>query len=101
MRYAAIDPATASHIEIDAKYAVYLDRQKRDVSAHLKDEALGLPSDLDYQTLRGLSNEVKLKLEAVRPATLGQAGRIDGMTPAAMTLLASRVRQRAQAGIGT
>ena len=95
----ALDAVTANLIEIDAKYAVYLARQQRDVAAHMKDEALGLPIDLDYQSLRGLSNEAKLKLETVRPETLGQAGRIDGMTPAALTLLASRVRQRAQASM--
>ena len=85
----------AEQIEIEAKYAVYLDRQSRDIAAYQRDEALALPDDLDYAALRGLSNEVRAKLETVRPATLGQAGRIEGVTPAALTLLASRVRRKA------
>ena len=88
--------AVARQVETDAKYSVYLDRQKRDVAAYQRDEALGFPLDMDYAALKGLSNETRAKLEAIRPETLGQAGRIEGMTPAALTLLASRVRRDAR-----
>ncbi len=94
---AAIAPKIAAQIEIDAKYAVYLDRQTKDIDAFRRDEALAIPPDVDYRTLTGLSNEIRARLETVRPRTLGQAGRIEGMTPAAMTLLASKLR-RAAAG---
>ena len=85
---AAIAPKTAAQIEIDAKYAVYLDRQTKDIDAFRRDEALAIPRDVDYAALPGLSNEIRARLETVRPRTMGQAGRIEGMTPAAMTLLA-------------
>ncbi len=88
-----IDAKTMGQIEIDAKYAVYLDRQAADIAAFKRDESLEIPSDLDYARLSGLSNEVRARLEAVRPCTMGQAGRIEGITPAALTLLASQVRR--------
>ena len=83
------DPADRlrEQIEIDAKYAVYLDRQAADVAAYRRDEALELPEDLDYAAMTALSMEVRQKLQTIRPRTIGQAGRIDGMTPAALTLL--------------
>jgi tRNA uridine 5-carboxymethylaminomethyl modification enzyme len=84
-------------IEIDAAYAGYLDRQDADVAIFRRDEALSLPADLDYQALGGLSNEVREKLSAVRPTTLGQAARIEGVTPGAVTALLSHVRRRAAA----
>ena len=93
---AAMSSAVARQVETDAKYTVYLDRQKRDVAAYQRDEALGFPLDMDYAALKGLSNETRAKLEAIRPETLGQAGRIEGMTPAALTLLAARVRRDAR-----
>ena len=74
-------------LEIEAGYAVYLARQEADVAAVRKDEKLKIPIDFDFGKLSGLSNELRHKLERVRPANLGQAGRIDGMTPAALTLL--------------
>jgi tRNA uridine 5-carboxymethylaminomethyl modification enzyme len=86
----------ARQIETDAKYAVYLQRQSADIAAYQRDEGLMIPNDLDYSTLVGLSNEARAKLEMVRPATLGQAGRIEGMTPAALTILSSRVKKRAR-----
>ncbi|WP_020173986.1 tRNA uridine-5-carboxymethylaminomethyl(34) synthesis enzyme MnmG [Methyloferula stellata] len=89
----AIDAKTMVQIEIDAKYAVYLDRQAEDIAAFRRDESLAIPMDLDYRRLPGLSNEVRARLEAVRPGTMGQAGRIEGITPAALTLLASQVRR--------
>jgi tRNA uridine 5-carboxymethylaminomethyl modification enzyme len=85
--------AVAEQLEIDAKYAVYLDRQAADVAAYRRDENLRLPAEFDYAGIPGLSNEIKQKLTAIRPRTLGQAGRIDGMTPAALTLLAVHLRR--------
>jgi tRNA uridine 5-carboxymethylaminomethyl modification enzyme len=80
-------------LEIDAKYDVYLSRQATDIAAFRRDESLELPESLDYAGVRGLSNEARQKLTAVRPRTVGQAGRIDGMTPAALTLLAGHIRK--------
>jgi tRNA uridine 5-carboxymethylaminomethyl modification enzyme len=94
---AQIWPKTAAQIEIDAKYAVYLDRQARDIEVLRRDEALAIPGDIDYAALPGLSNEIRARLSAVRPRSMGQAARIEGMTPAAMTLLAGKLR-RAAAG---
>jgi tRNA uridine 5-carboxymethylaminomethyl modification enzyme len=90
----ALAPKIAEQLEIDAKYAVYLDRQAADVAAYRRDETLELPPALDYGELPGLSTEVRQKLAAIRPRTLGQAGRIDGVTPAALTLLAAHVRRK-------
>jgi tRNA uridine 5-carboxymethylaminomethyl modification enzyme len=90
----ALAPKIAEQLEIDAKYAVYLDRQATDVAAYRRDETLELPPGLDYGDLPGLSMEVRQKLAAIRPRTLGQAGRIDGVTPAALTLLAAHVRRK-------
>ncbi|MBM7486613.1 tRNA uridine 5-carboxymethylaminomethyl modification enzyme [Bradyrhizobium sp. USDA 3686] len=92
---AAIDPVTATHLEIDAKYDVYLERQSADVEAFRRDEGMVL-SDVDYQQVPGLSNEVRAKLENARPFTVGQAGRIDGMTPAALGILAAYLRREAR-----
>ena len=91
----AIDGSVAGHLEIDAKYDVYLKRQTADVDAFRRDEALVL-SEVDYHEVPGLSNEVRGKLEAVRPWTVGQAGRIDGMTPAALGILAAYLRREAR-----
>ena len=88
-----IAPDIAEQLEIDAKYAVYLDRQTADIAAYRRDESMTLPSDIDYADVRGLSNEVRQRLIAARPRTLGQAGRMDGITPAALTLLAVHVRR--------
>jgi tRNA uridine 5-carboxymethylaminomethyl modification enzyme len=84
-------------IEIDALYAGYLDRQRADVEAFRRDENLRLPSDLDYHAVGGLSFEAREKLSAVRPATLGQAARIEGVTPGALTSLLAHVRRDAAA----
>jgi len=88
-----IAPKIATQIEIDAKYAVYLDRQTKDIEAFRRDEALAIPDHVDYAGLPGLSNEIRARLEKIRPRTMGQALRIEGMTPAAMTLLASKLRR--------
>jgi tRNA uridine 5-carboxymethylaminomethyl modification enzyme len=83
-------------LEIDAKYHVYLSRQAADIEAFRRDESLTLPEGLDYAGVKGLSNEARQKLSAIRPQTIGQAGRIDGMTPAALTLLVAHVRGSAR-----
>jgi tRNA uridine 5-carboxymethylaminomethyl modification enzyme len=79
-------------LEIDAKYHVYLSRQAADIAAFRRDESLTLPEGLDYAGVKGLSNEARQKLTAIKPQTIGQAGRIDGMTPAALTLLVAHIR---------
>jgi tRNA uridine 5-carboxymethylaminomethyl modification enzyme len=91
---AAIEPAVAEQIEIDALYAKYLERQEADIKAYRRDEALGLPADLDYDSVGSLSTEVREKLAAARPATLGAASRISGVTPAALLALLRHVKRR-------
>ncbi len=91
----AIEPAITVHLEIDAKYDVYLKRQTADVDAFRRDEGLIL-SDIDYSVVPGLSNEARSKLEAARPRTVGQAGRLDGLTPAALGILAAYLRREAR-----
>jgi len=91
----AIDPSIAVHLEIDAKYDVYLKRQTADVDSFRRDEGLIL-SDVDYSQVPGLSNEARSKLEAARPRTVGQAGRLDGLTPAALGILAAYLRREAR-----
>ena len=90
----AFDRKIAEQLEIDAKYSVYLERQAADVAAYRRDESFELPDDLDYAALPGLSNEVRQKLAAARPRTIGHAGNIDGITPAALTLLVAHVRRK-------
>ncbi|MEI9885567.1 MAG: tRNA uridine-5-carboxymethylaminomethyl(34) synthesis enzyme MnmG [Rhizomicrobium sp.] len=80
-------------LEVDSQYAGYLDRQDADILAFRKDEALRLPEALDYRAINGLSTECATKLGRIRPATLGQAARIDGVTPAALTLVLAHVRR--------
>ena len=80
-------------IEIDALYAGYLDRQQADADAFRRDEALALSAELDYRAVGGLSNEVREKLTAVRPLTLGQAARIEGVTPGALSALLAHVKR--------
>jgi tRNA uridine 5-carboxymethylaminomethyl modification enzyme len=82
-----------SQLEIEAKYAVYLDRQAAEVAAFRRDEAFEIPDRIDYVAVPGLSTEVRQKLSAARPRTIGQAGRLDGITPAALVLLAAYVRR--------
>jgi tRNA uridine 5-carboxymethylaminomethyl modification enzyme len=91
----AIDPTIAVHLEIDAKYDVYLKRQTADVDAFRRDEGL-LLTDIDYADVPGLSNEARSKLEAARPRTVGQAGRLDGLTPAALGILAAYLRRESR-----
>jgi tRNA uridine 5-carboxymethylaminomethyl modification enzyme len=92
--FSTIEPKIAEQIEIDASYAVYLERQAADVVSYRRDEGFELPDDLDYARVAGLSNELRQKLESIRPRTIGQAGRIDGITPVALTLLVAHVRRK-------
>ncbi len=87
--------AIAEQLSIDARYEGYLSRQREDIVAYRRDEALELPGDLDYAAVGSLSNEIRQKLETHRPATLGQAARISGVTPAALVSLLRFVRRRA------
>lgn len=89
----ALDAAIASQLSIDARYAVYVSRQEMDVAAFRKDEAISIPADFAYDGLPGLSNELRQKLSRTRPASLGQAARLDGMTPAALMLLLAHVKK--------
>jgi tRNA uridine 5-carboxymethylaminomethyl modification enzyme len=93
-RFGALDVKIAEQIEIDAKYDVYLSRQAADVAAYRRDGSFALPDDFDYAALPGLSNEVRQKLQTHRPRTIGHAARIDGVTPAALTLLVAHVRRK-------
>ena len=83
----------AKQLEIDSLYVHYLDRQDADIRAFRRDEALQIPNDLDFSNIPGLSNEAKVKLEEGRPATLGAASRISGITPAALTVLLAYVKR--------
>ncbi len=91
--FADLPSTIANQLEIDAKYSVYLDRQTADIESYRKDESFVLPEGLDYAAMAGLSHEIRQKLAAHRPRTIGQAGRIDGITPAALTLLVAHVRR--------
>jgi tRNA uridine 5-carboxymethylaminomethyl modification enzyme len=92
--FADLAPKIAEQLEIDAKYDVYLSRQAADVESYRRDESLVLDDEFDYGALPGLSNEVRHKLQSHRPRTIGHAGRIDGMTPAALTLLVAHIRRQ-------
>jgi tRNA uridine 5-carboxymethylaminomethyl modification enzyme len=92
-RFGELAKTIAEQIEIDAKYDVYLSRQAADVAAYRRDESFTLPDDLDYEAMRGLSNEAKQKLQQNRPRTIGHASKIDGVTPAALTLLVAHVKR--------
>ena len=81
------------YLETEALYAGYIERQARDIAAFQRDEGLRIPDSFDYKSVGGLSNEVRSKLEAVRPATLGQAARIEGVTPGALTAVLAYVRK--------
>jgi tRNA uridine 5-carboxymethylaminomethyl modification enzyme len=89
-----LDPAIGAQLEIDGRYAGYLDRQAADIRALRKDEALALPVDVNYDVIGGLSTELRDKLKRTRPESLAVAGRIPGMTPAALTALLGHVKRR-------
>ena len=92
---AKVPAEIAEQLTIDARYEGYLSRQRQDIAAYRRDEALELPEDLDYGAVGSLSNEIRQKLTSHRPATLGQAARISGVTPAALVALLKYVRRRA------
>jgi tRNA uridine 5-carboxymethylaminomethyl modification enzyme len=91
---AEIPSALVARLESDAKYAVYVERQAEDVARYRRDDGLLLPDDLDYEALPGLSREMRQKFSVVMPRSLGQAGRIEGVTPAALALVAVHARRR-------
>ena len=92
-----IDNKTVELIEIEATYSVYAERQKADIAALARDAAIRLPADMDFSVIAGLSRELQMKLGAVRPRTLAEAEKIEGMTPAALGLLISHSRRRNEA----
>ena len=81
-------------VEVQAKYAGYIDRQEREIAKHARQESLRLPEDIDYAAVDGLSNEARQKLSLARPVTLGQASRLEGMTPSAVSLLLVHLKKR-------
>jgi len=89
----SLDPVIVGQLQKDALYANYLDRQQRDIDLLRKDEKLEIPLDFDFEGIPGLSNEIKAKLKAIRPASMAQAARIDGITPAALTLIVANIRK--------
>jgi tRNA uridine 5-carboxymethylaminomethyl modification enzyme len=88
------DQSVAQQIEIQAKYAGYIERQHEEISKQRKHEETSLPDDMDYANVHGLSNEVRQKLNDHKPATLGQAARISGVTPAAISLLMVHLKRK-------
>ena len=92
-----LDPAIAEQLAVDARYGVYVERQEQDIAAFRKDEALTIPPDFAYAALPGLSTELRQKLDRHRPASLGQAARLDGMTPVALMLLLAHLKKGATA----
>jgi tRNA uridine 5-carboxymethylaminomethyl modification enzyme len=92
---ASIPSAIAAQIEVDARYATYVERQQADIDAFRKDESVRIPPDLDYAAIAGLSAEVRQRLARLRPATLAQAARTEGITPAATMLLLAHLRRSA------
>ena len=95
----AIPAKTAEQIEIEAGYSVYLARQEADIATFRRDEGLTIPDSVDYGAISGLTTEIREKLTHVRPRSVGQASRIEGMTPAALLLLAAHVRRRGGSGL--
>jgi tRNA uridine 5-carboxymethylaminomethyl modification enzyme len=95
-KLALVDPESRRQTERDALYAKYIERQENDVQALRKDEGHVFPPAFDFDAVHGLSAELKRKLTEIRPGNLAQAARIEGMTPAALALLLSRVRRHAK-----
>ena len=96
----ALPESTRTALEADALYAGYIERQARDIAAFKRDEGLRLPDDLDYGRIGGISNEVREKLAAVRPATLGQAARMEGVTPGALSAVLAYIKRRGGSASG-
>ncbi|WP_455196321.1 tRNA uridine-5-carboxymethylaminomethyl(34) synthesis enzyme MnmG [Kaarinaea lacus] len=95
LKLPTLDPVITEQIEIQAKYEGYISRQQEEIERHRRNETLKLPDNLDYSAVSGLSNEVRQKLQHHRPATVGQASRISGVTPAAISLLLIHLKKRA------
>ena len=87
------EPSIDEQVEIDAHYKGYLKRQSHDIEAFKKDESIAIPKNIDYDSFSGLSTEIKLKLREIQPSTLGQALRIDGVTPAAAIILLGFIKK--------
>jgi tRNA uridine 5-carboxymethylaminomethyl modification enzyme len=96
----AIEPGIAAQLAVDARYAAYVHRQEIDVAAFRREESVRIPADFDYAGLASLSAEVRQRLETVRPSTLAQASRMEGITPAALMLLLAHLRRTPARGIG-
>ena len=94
---AEFDPETVDYLTTDATYAGYLERQAKDIAAFRRDEGLRIPDSLDYSAIGGLSNEVRQKLTNARPATLGQASRIEGVTPGALMAVLAHIKKAQRA----
>jgi len=94
-----IDPIVAEQVEVQAKYAGYIERQQEEIERHLRHETTALPEDMQYEQVSGLSIEVQQKLTAQRPTTIGQAGRVPGVTPAAISLLLVHLKKRAAVAV--
>ncbi len=92
-----IAPPIAAQMTIEAQYAGYLERQAADVAAMRRDEAMSIPADIDYRSIGGLSNEARDKLLTIQPQTIGQASRIEGMTPGALTAIIGHIRASGRA----
>jgi tRNA uridine 5-carboxymethylaminomethyl modification enzyme len=92
-----VDPQVGEQVEIQAKYEGYIDRQREEVARRRELEALSLPADVDYRGVTGLSAEVQQNLNRYRPETIGQASRISGVTPAAISLLLVHLKRGFQA----
>ncbi len=89
---ATLPPAIAKQLETDARYRSYVDRQDEDVAVLRRDEATAIPADFDYSAISGLTTELRQKLERHRPSSVAQAGRIEGMTPAALLLVLAHLK---------
>ncbi len=89
-----LDEQVRGQLDVRARYSGYIERQEREIQRHARQESLRLPSDLDYRAIAGLSNEARQRLDASRPETLGQAARLEGMTPSAVSLLLIHLKKR-------
>ena len=95
-RFAALDPKTAEALETEAKYAVYLDRQRADVEQLRLEEARLIPASLGFSSVPGLSNEIRQKMRERRPRSVAEAQRMEGMTPAALAIIVAHIRNSEQ-----
>ena len=94
---ARLAPQIRAQLEVAAKYSGYIERQEEEIARQRRNEETRLPEDLDYARVAGLSNEVRQKLAQIRPATLGQAARVSGVTPAAVSILLVHLKKTSRA----